>query len=273
MKSILSPVFILGALGVATHLSAATIPYFENFDDQALGTAAPLDNQNNAWNESSGYSIVEAPSAFSGRSYNLNQTAPSGSLGLHSTFNVGSSLNGGDFILTTDFIINSATLPTSAATSRIGFGALSNNAGLSGGTWYLADFVVATFGVGSAATGTLRINEIGGNESGDRTSTASAIAINLGDVYRMSLEGTYSDGALVFDYTVENLSNPSSISMSTTYNTPLTGTHFGYRNSVGSGGSMDATLDNFSIIPEPGAYAVLFGMAGLSLAVLRRPRR
>jgi hypothetical protein len=39
-------------------------------------------------------------------------------------------------------------------------------------------------------------------------------------------------------------------------------------------GAADATFDNFSVtaVPEPAAYAVIFGMAGLGLAAIRRRR-
>ena len=263
----LNYLLLTGSMGLAlTTSQAALVPYHENFNNQALGTSAPLDNQGTAWVQATGYSIVEAPSVFSGRSYNLNRTATT-SLGLPSTFNVGTSLGGQSFTQRTEFVLDSLTEPTNNNTTRVGFGLLGSNNNFSG-SYYLADFVVS----GPAnLLGTLRIIEIGGDEGDNRVNTVPPIAINLDDVYRMSISGSYTESnQLVLNFMVENLTNPATVSMSTTYNTALAGTHFGYRNSVGQNGAMDVTLDNFSLIPEPSSYAIFFGVISFIFMLIKR---
>lgn len=90
------------ALVLAPVLHAATIPYSENFNGQTLGTAAPFDNQNIAWTETNtaAWSIVTAPTGFSGNSYRVNSSVAGAQ---NSTFNVGTALNGVNFTMQSDF--------------------------------------------------------------------------------------------------------------------------------------------------------------------------
>ena len=100
-----------------------------------------------------------------------------------------------------------------------------------------------------------------------------------GHKYRLTLEGTYSGGTLTLTGTLLDTDTASSITVSGTDTTPLSGDHFGYRVSAykattgGTDPSVTADFDNFSLegqgVPEPTSLSLL-GMSAVVVALRRR---
>jgi hypothetical protein len=281
--------FVSGGSFVA---QAATVPYTETFDSFAIGDTTPIDNSGANWVEtnSSQWSIVGGGLSGSGPATDRVYRAASGALvgstsNIRSTVQVaglgGAPTSASNFVVSTDFRLNTASVTggTAASDIRIGLGALgatSDFAGGAGGAFYLADVAVASTNT-MPAVGQFRIVEIAATNTFLASDTSSGIAINNTDLYQLQLTGTYVGSSLNLSLVLRNLTQGTSSSpLSVTDATPLTGNVFGYRNRVAGGtgvtATLDATFDNFSVaIPEPGTVGVaVLGAAGL---LARRSRR
>lgn len=171
----------------------------------------------------------------------------------------------------------------------VGFGFLGASPGFGGtnasSAFYLADFQYAH----TTGPGTLRILAVPNVANDpdmtrvdavvDANATSSTLAVELNTTYTLRLTGSYSGSVLNMSLGLFNAAGTTQIGASATASdkTPLTGTHFGFRNRFGlSGGSASIDLDNLSItaIPEPSSALPLGFLALLgSLAMRRKPTR
>ena len=132
------------------------------------------------------------------------------------------------------------------------------------------------FGFQATANGRLRLFD--GTATGQDTNNA----ISAGVVYNFSATVTPSEG--LWSFVISRADNPSNIAASAT-DRPVASTtnEAGWiRFGAAAGGVNDPnappgfistmawTVDNISIVPEPGAYALAFGIAILLFAVWRR---
>ncbi len=263
MKSATTALTVM-ALGAMAQ--AATVPYTESFSQ----TGTPADNQAVAWVEA-----TDAQWSLASGKYIVDATASGSGLAPSSSVNVGAGLSSRSFTMTSDFTLqNAVSNSISGGTTRVGFGAYGASNTFSS-TYYLVDFIVARGTGGTGATlGSLRMQEIGGDEGGDKVSTATPLGINFTDTYRLTLVGTPSGASGIgLTLTATNLTTLGSVSVNYTYSTALKGQNFGYRTTVNgtSGSKLKASFDSFSIVPEP-ATAGLLAVGGLALMATRRRR-
>jgi hypothetical protein len=291
-----------GALALAAAATvpagAATVPYFDNFNDDLTGPAAPTEPA-----PESG-AFVETESALHGtwsvegsagqNTYRVVSSAAAGTttatgVPVSSIDFTGAGLQGSSFTMTTEVKLNAFSAGFSGST-RIGFGALGSDSGFSS-SYYLVDYALAavtnTGANDTGVVGQLRILESGG--SGGTAGPISSLTPTVNQTYRLTLVGEMVDGTADVDtdvddlkltFTVQNLTTAGSpVSVDFIDDTPLTGNFFGYRNSrsqtrtVAGGGNgaaatLNADFDNFSLVPEPGSCALL-GCAAL-LGLRRR---
>jgi hypothetical protein len=169
----------------------------------------------------------------------------------------GPSLTASDWTMSTTLVVNNS--PTT--TSTYGFAALgvdSNSTDASGG-YYLAD-------VGFTSGGLIRLFRI--NANAQLASAPLASPLVTGTEYTLTLIGDYQpNGDLLMTFSILGGSLNQSVSATVPQASVLTGNWFGYRNrSTGTNAVMNATFDNFSIvpnaIPEPSTWAA----AGMVLA-------
>jgi hypothetical protein len=190
-------------------------------------------------------------------------------------------INGTSFTMSSRFTVNSFNPGTTTAASTLGFGLMGSDATFSG-PYYLADF---GYGYDSGATtkGGLRILALGDSTGFTTSSTANNfdgnttnLAIQEDVTYTLMLTGTYNgSGHLDLSLGLFDSTGTTQFGTSATATdlTPLLGTNFGYRNRNGSNSStasnLNASFDNFAVIPEPSSLALLF-IALTPLIWLRR---
>lgn len=249
--------------------AAVTFPYLENFDGLQTGSGDFTLSTGGAW--------TLFDSGVGGNKLFQNSIlSTGGAMSSTASINFSGFLGGStaqDFLISTEFKLDLADTKSSIT---IGFGALGSTSTFGGGSsapYYLADLVVAD---GGAALGRLRILEVAGSND-TFAQKVSTVALNWEDTYRLTLQGTYVGGALNMSLTLVNLTTPdpetgSAIdTISGTDPTPLTGTHFGYRNRTNDAGEVQVKFDNFTVaVPEPSTVGLLgLGVVGL----LARRRR
>lgn len=256
----LTAVFLAGppALG-------AIIPYTENFDNDAVGTAAPAEGapESGTFVESTDSQWTVVSTGISGNSYRNAYTTdntPStalidfaGSLG-------GAVATASNFTIITQLRFNAGTT-AGAASATAGIGFLMTSSG--SGTGYFVDL---------GQTGLVRIVEGGTILANPDRGTAT-----IGEIYTMTLTGTYSDSNA--DLTNDQLTISVSVSGTDMDSTPVTfidttptgtGTFFGYRQRTGTN-DIDVDFDDLSIdVPEPAASTLLLCLATATLSRRRR---
>ena len=260
---------------VSVPLHAATVPYFENFDDDAIGTFPPSEPapELGSFVESTDAAWTVISGGISGQSYRniftTDSTATSAGIDFAGSLG-GAPAAAQSFTLSTDFRFNSGT----SANATVGLGFLGTSNVFNPGYFVDLNFAI---GSGTTPTGTFRFVENGGIIPGSIVAGTPTIGV----VYTLTLSGLYVDtnGDLVNDRldlsaTLSGGSGASALSGTITYqdSTPQTGTFFGIRNRNNLA-DLNADFDNFSVavIPEPGSAALaIFG--GITFLVRRRSR-
>ena len=260
---------LAGALLTSLHgLSAAVIPYTNDFSGTGSNTAFTSENTDAEWTVTGGAYVFNYT--------NTTITPSTASISLTNASNIA-------FTMETQFTVSSVgSVNSNGATLGFGlFGANTTFSGSASSAYYLADWQVAN----SGTPGNLRIVALGDTTGFTNTPTSvdanagsSTLAVTLGTTYTLRLVGTYSGSTLnmtlgVYDATGTTQIGSSAIASDTS---PLTGTNFGFRNRVGlGGGTFTANFDNFAVVPEPGSAALLLlGCSAVTaLALKRRARR
>lgn len=243
----------------------AIIPYTENFDNDPVGTAAPAEGppESGTFVESTDSQWTVVSTGITGNSYRNAYTTdntPSTAL-IDFTGSLGGAVaTASNFVITTQLRFNAGTT-AGTATSTAGIGFLMTSSG--SGTGYFVDL---------GQTGLVRIVEGGTILSSFDRGTAT-----IGDVYTMTLTGTYSDSNA--DLTSDQLSIAVSVSGTGMDSTPVTftdttptgtGTFFGYRQRTGTT-DIDVDFDDLSIdVPEPTTSTLLLILATATLSRRRR---
>ncbi len=277
MNPYLPRIVALAAVLIASVLHAATIPYTENFDDDALGTSTPSEPapESGTFGIAGGtWAVVGGAGAISGQSYNVTNLSGNTSYGAGISF---AGVLGGAASSASDFTFSSQ-VQFNTGTTSVGTGSNVVTAGLG----FLG--TSSTFGTGyfvdiNSSSGLIRFVR-NGTPTPDLGSSLDAGTVAIDEVYTLTVTGLYIDtnadtinDALQLSATVSG----GGLSGSISYTDPApvtTGTIFGYRlrNTTASADS-DVDFDNYSlVIPEPASAVLLVASAGF-LGLYRRHRR
>lgn len=264
-RSLAFPLLLLAAGSI----QAATTPYFEDFDDDTLGSSTPaeLAPESGAFSTAGpGWSVVAG--GINGQSYQNTFTTDNtaSSAGINFAGSLGGSVaTANDFSLSTQFRFLTGT----GATATVGLGFLgADNAFTANG--YFVDL-----GFGGTAQGTFRFVRNGAAQAGS-TINAGTPALNV--TYTLTLSGDYYDSnsdatndRLLLTATISGGSLSGTITLDDS--AAFTGTYFGYRNRNNQS-DLSVQMDNFNlaVIPEPSTAALLGLTAGV-FGFARRRRR
>jgi MYXO-CTERM domain-containing protein len=244
-------------LAAATAAQAASIPFFENFDDNvADGFTVTEQNPTASFSASGGEYVFSA-------SDGLNDTAEASALVELD------NADGVSLTMRSDFTYSSATRNGNANGSA-GFIAFSNSAA-GGRPFYLIDLNVVPIDGTSTANTSLRILEIGSSGDGGVTSVASGSFVSSTNAdYQLETSFTPVLGTLEIDFTVSDATGNPLATSSAVDTSPLDGDFFGYRIRKGSTSEIIGAFDNFAVVPEP--TSAVTAMAGLGALLMRRRR-
>ena len=243
---------LISTLIAAFGLSAGaqvSVPYTNDFDS-SVADFTETTGSGASWSLDTGNSEYD------------NTATGSGSAIASSSVVSTPDLSGTDFTLSSTLTLNSASI-AGGSDATFGFAAYGNNADLSG-SYFLADV---------NEHGDMRIFEISPTSSLTSGSFAGG-ALATGTTYDLTLDGSFDGGGdLTLALTVDDGTDSTTITSSPISN-PFDGDHFGFRNRLGDpNGSYDASLDEFSVIPEPSSYAALIGIAVFGFGAMGRSRR
>lgn len=162
-----------------------------------------------------------------------------------------------DFVVSTTFTVTSKA---SSGTFNWGMSLLGNDESPS--TYILADL---------SSGGDIRLINVGGSGTGVDVSESGSFSYALNTTYTLTATGTYSGSNLTLKLDITNGVSSNSITAAAfDASTHYTGSAMGLRARSGSGGGTTVQYDSFSIIPEPGSYALLAGFCMLGYVMLRR---
>lgn len=260
---------------VTSAAQAASIPYADNFDDDALGTTAPSEpapeSGTFAEDVDASWSVIDQGDGD--RAYGVDVSGDDSGVDrpLTSTLDFGSTFDSDPtFRMSVDFNVNSYSDDGNRSTA-IGLGALGDANDFSG-PYYLGHFFWA-YPAKTEQIGKLGLFE-GGAAEVDVVSDDS-VDVDSNDHYRLTFEATPNGSELDLTLTIENLTKGQSAVVSATDPNPVTGPYFGFRSALSSAdsdSSLDAEFDNFSVaIPEPATMLVVM-LGGVSV-MLRRSRK
>tara|TARA_R100000027_G_scaffold2734_4_gene2668 strand:- start:10139 stop:10903 length:765 start_codon:yes stop_codon:yes gene_type:complete len=162
-----------------------------------------------------------------------------------------------DFVVSTTFSVTSLG---ASGTSNWGLSLLGNDE--DPGTFILADL---------SSSGTFRLINVGGSGTGLDVSASGSFSYSLNTSYTLTATGTYSGTDLTLSLEItDGVTTDSVTGTAFDASTHYTGSAMGLRARSGSGGGTTVQYDSFSIIPEPGSFALLAGFGMLGLVMLRR---
>lgn len=257
------PLFTALLLAALQPLGAAVIPYTNDFSGTGSNTAFTVENTDAEWTVSGG--------SYAFNYSNTTITPSTSSLSFTNAAGV-------PFVIETQLTVSSVG-GVNGNGATLGLAAFGDSTTFAvGSSYYLADWQVANSGI----PGNLRILAQGDTAGFTNTPVtvdanpgSPTLAVSLGTTYTLRLTGTYSGSTLnmtlgVFDSLGAQIGG-SAIASDTS---PLAGTNFGYRNRIGiGGGTFNATFDNYSVVPEPGTWALFLSGAAVMLVMFRLRRK
>lgn len=261
-----------------TDCSAATSPYYEDFEGYATGDTAVTNFTEMA---PAAWTIVSP--GFSGKAYENAISVTSSGIGVAAGENSSAvvslpGLSAASYSVSTSFRIDTLTLtgadPKNTATIGLTAQAADATPAASGADRYQVSYYLDDDGSGHP-TGRLYLTErnMFFGDSLNELSTGT-LPVILGDIYTLTLTGIVSSGTLTLTATLVNTTTSGSISVSDIDSANLLGgSYFGYFNHVrvedGGTVALNADFDHFSVVPEPPATA--FTMVGAIAICLVRP--
>lgn len=283
-RNLTFPLLALAWAGFASPVSAASVPYTNNFDGTGSNVAFTTELTDAAW-------------TVGGGSYN-NSYVPS-AVTVSSAANriTGISLGIGD-VLTTSVQFNLSSVANYGASGTafdIGIGAFGNdtvgtlgwNVGTGANLLY-ADFLASAATNSTPASGTLRLRtfvgatatQLGSLGSADANLGNTNLAVGLNTTYTLRLTTTktgattYSLSFGLFDSSgTTQIGTSATATGFTPVAEPGSGYFFGLRTRSGLVATTASTVafDNFNItaVPEPSTYALGAALLGL-FAIIRR---
>ena len=278
---------ILLVLGAANFATAATTPYFQDF--QGIAASGPVPDFAASVNGTAASSTWNVVLNGANHLYENVLSGAASSKGF-STMQfpaLGTAVPANNFEIST--VVHGVSL-NSASTINYTVGIVFlGNVDVQSGTvdnLYVADFNLSSAGSG-ANSGRMRIVEWANTTtaavfpSATQTSQPQVPNFSLSKSYLLDVKGTYDvSGNLTAVFTVSDVANASDMNSYTftdgpaggnTSTVPRTGSYFGLYTSMGAGAgnSMTVDFDNFTVVPEPSSLA-LTALGALSLAGLRR---
>jgi len=236
------------AFSTTAALNAATVsvPYSNDFSSSV---ADFTENNDPNWTLDTGAETYE----FNTGSSNTSGSAMVSASGFGATY--------ADFVVSTTFRV---TDNASTGTSNWGMALLGNSESPS--TYILADLT---------SGGGFRLINVGGSGTGQDVDASGAFSFNENTSYTLTATGTYTGTNLTLSLDITDGVSSNSISAAAfDVSTYYTGSAMGMRARSGSGSGSNAgtsvEYDSFSIVPEPGTYALLAGFCMLGFAMLRR---
>ncbi|MBL9138133.1 MAG: hypothetical protein JNK85_19855 [Verrucomicrobiales bacterium] len=258
-------------------ISAASLPYFDNFDDDPVESSSPPSEPG----PESG-SFLETINGQPGSAY-WNVFAGSSPNRYYQTgFTTASTVNlsaalefpglvGGSFAVSTQFAFDTLFDINATGGLTVGLGAAAESAHFSSGARYELSYVLLSIEPGLEPVGTLRIEEFGSD--GRAVATSNQIVPVPDVAYTLTFWGTRTSAGLVLKG--ELLASNGALAVVSAFDdTPLGGAHFGYSvnaevptfTNVG----INAKFDDFLVtVPEPSTPK--FFVAGLLLLTFVRP--
>lgn len=236
------------ALPVASVLEGSTVslPFSEDFSTLNTTTVASIFTENS----DSNWSIPTAGKYQYSTSLQSNAgSAMVSATGLGDTYS--------DFVVSTTFRVTSLG---ASGTSNWGMALLGNSE--SPTSYILADL---------SSGGNFRLINVGGSGTGDDVDASGSFSYALNTTYTLTATGTYSgtDLTLTLEIT-DGISSDSVTASAFDASTFYSGNAMGMRARSGSGGGTTVEYDSFSIIPEPGSFALLAGLGMLGVVLFRR---
>jgi hypothetical protein len=233
---------------------AVTVPFLEDFSDSTTDFTL-----------TAGANTTVVVDPLDSNVLRITQTARLGAVASAATVPIADGLGADDLSASEYFLASVSIRPSQytiagTAGGDIGLALFGSTDTVAAAPYYLFDFnpIAETFRISGA----------------DVTPTPGSFSYDATETYTLTVKGWYTGGTLNFEY---KLSDPSqsTITITGSDTTPLTGTYFGVRFRNGaSSTTTTATIDydNFSIsvVPEPSAIS-LCGIGGfLSLVVARK---
>jgi hypothetical protein len=266
---------------------AASIPFSDEFTGDTVGAAPSnfsvnFSSSGTGTGTRSGTAVVQAVGSDKVVRHTLSAQRTGGNSGVASIFSQAVQFSdspgttGADFLVTTQFTLNSFSATSGSDTVTVSVIALA-----SGNTWGTnndARYQLNYSLVGNSAANSPRLllQESGGSGLDLRGTSTGTLAPVAGTTYTLSLTGTYAiPGDPTSDLLLEGLltSSTGSLDVSFTDTSPRQGGFFGVRTGVNraANGTASAQVDvtSFSVVPEP-SVLVLGALGALSL--LRRRR-
>ena len=228
------------SLASVLHAGAVSVPYSNDFSSSVADFTETAD---------ANWSLVSGTYQYFTSLDNNAGSAMVSATGFGATY--------ADFVVSTTFEVTSKA---SGGTFNWGMALLGNSESPS--TYILADL---------SSNGDFRLINVGGSGTGADINESGSFSYSLNTTYTLTATGTYSGSNLTLKLDITDGMTSNSITATAfDASTFYTGSAMGLRARSGSGGGTTVQYDSFSIIPEPGTYALLAGFCMLGFVMLRR---